>query len=287
MEGTTMSDMRRMMMMFIRPVESGSDTVPNPTISPSAGAIFPTQTISISISGIATSAEYSFDNQTWTTYSSPFTLSSATTVYARATDGSGNYSSVTSNSYTLLPYDAEVEYLETTGTQWVQTNINTDGRGIEAQVTAQHLGGTAEQALIGRTNSGGYELYYSSNKIGMYNNSSAHVTTSIDKNTHSIVGTVTNNTTKLSIDGVEYTKSATATSGGGGNNAYISFFKHNTKYYFVGRMMQCKILKNGVLAGDFIPVRVGQTGYLYDKVSGNLFGNSGSGSFTYGNDVTT
>ena len=56
-----MSDMRRMMMMFTRPVDSGGSTVPVPTISPSAGAILPTQTISISISGIATSAEYSFE----------------------------------------------------------------------------------------------------------------------------------------------------------------------------------------------------------------------------------
>ncbi len=35
---------------------------------------------------------------------------------------------------------------------------------------------------------------------------------------------------------------------------------------------------------DAIPVRVGQVGYMYDKVSGNLLGNAGSGSFVLGND---
>ena len=217
-----------------------------------------------------------------------FRASDMTKAYIGNTEGSKAYLGdelVWGGESPALPYDAEVEYLETTGTQWIQTNIATDGRGIEAQVTAQHLGGTAEQALVGRSNSGGYELYYASNKIGMYNNSSAHITTSIDKNVHSIIGTITNSTTKLSIDGVEYTKSATATSGGGGSSANLLFFKHNTKYYFVGRMMKCKILNNGVLAGDFIPVRVGLVGYLYDKVSGGLFGNSGTGSFTLGADV--
>ena len=53
------------------------------------------------------------------------------------------------------------------------------------------------------------------------------------------------------------------------------------------RIYSLSMTSGGVLVRDFIPVRVGQIGYLYDKVSGELFGNSGSGSFTLGNDVTT
>lgn len=37
---------------------------------------------------------------------------------------------------------------------------------------------------------------------------------------------------------------------------------------------------------DLIPVRVSTTGYMYDKVSGQLFGNAGTGSFTLGPDKT-
>lgn len=37
---------------------------------------------------------------------------------------------------------------------------------------------------------------------------------------------------------------------------------------------------------DFIPVRIGTKGYLYDKVSKRLFGNAGTGSFTLGPDIT-
>ena len=38
----------------------------------------------------------------------------------------------------------------------------------------------------------------------------------------------------------------------------------------------------GNLLRDFIPVRVGTVGYLYDRVSGKLFGNAGTGDFVLG-----
>ena len=36
---------------------------------------------------------------------------------------------------------------------------------------------------------------------------------------------------------------------------------------------------------DLIPVRIDQTGYLYDRVSGELYGNDGTGEFILGPDV--
>jgi hypothetical protein len=49
-----------------------------------------------------------------------------------------------------------------------------------------------------------------------------------------------------------------------------------------------KIYNGDTLVRDFIPVRKNGVGYLYDRVSGELFGNAaGSGSFSYGDDVTT
>lgn len=54
---------------------------------------------------------------------------------------------------------------------------------------------------------------------------------------------------------------------------------------FDTRLRNMKIYQGGTLVRDFIAVRVGQVGYLYDKVSGELFGNSGTGSFTIGSDV--
>ena len=42
---------------------------------------------------------------------------------------------------------------------------------------------------------------------------------------------------------------------------------------------------NGSYICDLIPVRVGKVGYMYDKVSGQLFGNAGTGAFVLGPDV--
>jgi len=50
------------------------------------------------------------------------------------------------------------------------------------------------------------------------------------------------------------------------------------------RFAYFKLSRNGVLLRDFIPVRAGSTGYMYDRVSGTLFRNVGSGSFSVGPD---
>ena len=54
------------------------------------------------------------------------------------------------------------------------------------------------------------------------------------------------------------------------------------------KLYYCKIYDNNILVRDYIPVRVGHVGYLYDKVGGQLYGNANStGAFILGNDVTT
>ena len=53
------------------------------------------------------------------------------------------------------------------------------------------------------------------------------------------------------------------------------------------RFYTAKFYDGSTLVRDFIAVRKDGVGYLYDQVSGQLFGNAGSGSFTYGNDVNT
>ena len=51
------------------------------------------------------------------------------------------------------------------------------------------------------------------------------------------------------------------------------------------RIYSCKIYDGNTLVRDFIPVRRGTTGYLYDRVSKRLFGNQGTGDFVLGPDV--
>lgn len=53
------------------------------------------------------------------------------------------------------------------------------------------------------------------------------------------------------------------------------------------KIAYCKIFDSTTneLFFDLIPVRKGTTGYMYDKISGQLFGNAGTGSFVLGPDV--
>jgi hypothetical protein len=51
------------------------------------------------------------------------------------------------------------------------------------------------------------------------------------------------------------------------------------------RIYGCKITEGSEVVADFIPVRKGTVGYLYDRVSGKLFGNDGTGDFVLGPDV--
>lgn len=51
------------------------------------------------------------------------------------------------------------------------------------------------------------------------------------------------------------------------------------------RLYYLKLFHKGKLLFDLIPVRIGDEGFMYDKVSGKLFGNSGEGKFILGPDI--
>lgn len=68
---------------------------------------------------------------------------------------------------------------------------------------------------------------------------------------------------------------------GGANVGYSSSVGKPPQHYFYG----AQITQGSELIMDFIPVRVGQIGYMYDKISHKLFGNSGTGDFILGPDI--
>lgn len=288
-----MSSFRRNIMMFTRPVESQG--VPAPTISLSSGYILPSQSISISITGIAVSAEYSTDNTNWTTYSSPITLATDTTLYARATDGNGNYSSVVNESYTVLQ---EISYIQSSATQYIDTNLYATSNNIEiaTKVYTSSMP-TKEQDIVGNqdNSTGRFVVGFSSGKqIFVYSRSSAGTETNVTSATFSGAQTFTigvnydytNSLKYLTVNGI--TTSASFTRAISNSNSTIKLFKSGsstTTNYFSGRMYYFKLYQSSALVRDYVPVRVGQVGYMYDKVSRQLFGNSGTGNFTLGNDV--
>lgn len=101
----------------------------------------------------------------------------------------------------------------------------------------------------------------------------------------------TNNTTRhiavmddgaFSLDGnVFYTFSE----GDFNTNLPITLFGRNSSSSFVGKIFAVKITDVDNTLYDLIPVRIGTIGYMYDRVSGQFFGNLGTDDFVLGPDV--
>lgn len=193
-----------------------------------------------------------------------------------------------------LPYDAEIEYIQGTGTQWIDTGYNISSFNIE--ISSKWAQSSATTAICWyAAQHTGYSNYYApsfysnaSNKYAVaYGNQWKSGSTSTNTSAH-VLRLVKN---ILYRDGTKIVTAGTSTSFHSSDNTLGLF---NTKkddtlqgssclpaklYYF-------KLYEGGTLVLDLIPVRKDGVGYMYDRVSKTLFGNSGTGSFTLGPDVT-
>lgn len=180
-----------------------------------------------------------------------------------------------------LPYDAEVEYLESTGTQWIDTGVKgNENTRVELCISVSSLYSGAYSSIFG---------YYGTNidSVSIFGGG----TTRFGSRNTSFTTPSTNTIYQIAIDKAGFTVNGTTTSWSqsaqfetAGN--LIAFGRNDTTFgLFSGKYYSLKIYQNGVLVRDYIPVRKGTVGYLYDRVSGALFGNAGTGAFGYGADL--
>ena len=195
-----------------------------------------------------------------------------------------------------LPYDAEIEYLEGTGTQYIDTlfyprttltDITVENKFNKSVQSGDHcvLG-----ARTGINGSQGFKLPNFYNKTLEYQglipaNASGNITTfNIDTDYTSLVE-IKQGSQKVYVDGVLKIEQYNFGNCDAGGNLYLfAMHQSGVKWFFNGKIYYCKIWQDDVIERDYIPVRVGTTGYMYDKVSGRLFGNLGTGSFSLGPD---
>jgi hypothetical protein len=184
-----------------------------------------------------------------------------------------------------LPYDAEVEYLESTGTQYIDTGIN--------RRSALHF---ALPIVIARS------VSENSMIIGAYKDDSTvpkfqfFVRDTMKWGSINGASWNANTYTGFVVEGpvqTSQTYSITFDTKANASDWDIWLFaRHNDRnapLMFDGlRMYSLAITKSGESVADFQPVRVGSgagaVGYLYDRVSGTLYGNAGTGNFTVGPD---
>lgn len=220
-------------------------------------------------------------------------LSNASKVMLGSTEASAMYiGSTLIWQQQQMSYDCQIEYLESSGTQHIITNLYGDNTvEFEAKFNITNF------ASYEDSNSGtifGARQAYNSNgvQLGTYNRGTIQYAGSLNSfrtlqslNTDYIVSMSSNNiyvdnTLKMSI--ASYSTFRTP--------CPIALFalnqNNNITEHFIGKIYYIKLYNKSTseLIADFIPVRVGQVGYMYDKISGELFGNNGTGNFTLGPD---
>lgn len=203
----------------------------------------------------------------------------------------------------ILPYDAEVEYIKTDGNgAYIDTLIEgTSNTGYDISMTMDELPYAAGNtvgfifgARVGNKNKSTALYIYNTGGTGNYERGFGwrYGNKEVYRGFNPLWGdySISNLTSKrvLVVNGNNITcDSATFSSG---YNIYI--FGVNNAGSFMANVEQVRVLKyhyfkiyNGnTLVRDYIPVRKGTTGYMYDKVSKQLFGNAGTGSFVLGPD---
>lgn len=187
-------------------------------------------------------------------------------------------------------YDAEIEYLESSGTQYIDTGIECTSdlkvqfEGlVTTNVNAGACGGinTTSPYFRHHWSPSGNAFYWIQRDTAVQSS----VTYTSSKNTLYNITVDPANGTAI-INGTSKTFTALPSSYTTGQN-YFLFARKASDGAVQSRpcrFVSFKMWRDDILLRDFIPVRVGQVGYMYDRVSGELFGNAGTGTFTLGND---
>ena len=190
---------------------------------------------------------------------------------------------------TPTPYDAQVEYLETDGTQWIDTNyIPQVGDEIYVDVYVIQIPTTPSRQTIFSAGNGTIQLYLrwirddNVLRFKYFSSDESPFLSCPGNRNHSISIDSYGN---LTLDGsVVHSIPSIGDIDGTNKTLRLMYMADNT-YPFYGRMKSFKLTSGGDTVLDLIPVRIGQVGYMYNRVDGTLLGNSGSGDFILGNDV--
>jgi hypothetical protein len=181
-----------------------------------------------------------------------------------------------------LPYDAEIEYLESTSTQYINTG-KTFKSNIRVVFSVIYTQTVTQYNQTWGLNRSGYEVLWGGNQFyfgsgySTYSNpvKDTEYECDYDFTAGSMVAKI-NNTVVRRTSGTQPNASEAM---------YIFAMNYNgMRKYYKAKHGEFKLYENGVIALDLIPVRVGNVGYMFDKVSGKLFGNAGTGSFILGPD---
>ena len=201
---------------------------------------------------------------------------------------------------TEMPYDAEVEYVESDGTQWIDTGFKaTGGCVIECRLLQGDK--TTNGFLVGSHNpSNNSSNGYNRLQCGIAGENDIRFSKcdkyepfqkSFDVDApHTFVFDTRGTRRRGVFDGDVVVDETTSMTLSPVNDIVVFYSQYNSRAT-PGKVYYLKLTDaDGKLVRDMVPVRFtnssGQSeGALYDRVTGELFKNKGAGSFQYGDDV--
>lgn len=190
----------------------------------------------------------------------------------------------------------ELKYLQSSGTQYINTNFKPNGQSrIVMDCAPTSISSTfcfycarsAASATVSDTNT----LFFASNAYrGDYYGQSASTSGHYGANTRIVID---NNKGNIKIGNYSISNSPVSTSSpmpwilmASAKNSGSAVDTSSLGNYASMKLYSCKIYNNGTLVRDFIPAKnsSGTIG-LYDIVNGAFYANAGSGTFTAGADI--
>lgn len=197
--------------------------------------------------------------------------------------GSGNFTLGPEKASGIYPVWTPIEYLESTGTQYINTGHVLKNTDI-VDVTYDRM--TVGWVFGSRASSGSQYSAITNEDNGSSTYNIRYGNTILYTTSPQPSGTVTvhieSGNTK--VNGSTVSTTAYGSSFYSGNCYLFTINNNGTAYsgtYGTNRIRRFSIQG----ACDMIPVRIGNIGYMFDKVTGKMFGNSGTGNFILGPDI--
>lgn len=207
-------------------------------------------------------------------------------------NGTGNFI-LGSDIVSDKPYDSEIEYLASDSSAYINTGVS--GANNNLIISGEFIYDTHVNygAIYGNyvsDSNNGTRLILSETSGNIIKNLNTICTTTGNTTAGCTINTkhsFISDYDSISIDGVTTTTTNKTT--GTANSNQICMFNRNLTSPTIRdiglKIYNFKIKRNNFVLRDFIPVRIGQIGYMYDKITEQLFPSVGSGNFILGPDI--
>ena len=181
----------------------------------------------------------------------------------------------------------EVEYIGSTGTQYIKTNVNCGYNDTIKMESTGNFNFSSNNGFWQGAN-GYLQHKFTSSSVSDGNST----LTFSDNDTITVLYDGTNHTETITVGstGKSITRSWSGSSSYGGNVVFLKMSDKTNIYSSTGvtsYLKRGKVYVSGVLTLDLIPAvrKSDNVAGMYDIINGNFYTNSGSGTFTVGSNV--